>query len=487
MDPYREWLRSELELIYKVMHEHAPWRGTDPWDDPEFLASWLNNFQLLQFQLGHPPNEDELVSWWKSTNEYKDNENWVPPNPKPPLSNPIVGQVRVNGSGYADDNGPLLPIGLHLGDIFSKFTRDRGHAERYLETAANAGYSIIQFWMNLGTLGGSYWAGREVGPHVTPDYFGQLARFSDLLDSFQLKGVYNLGDYRLASMSHDDFWRQVDGILAGRDTAAFAFAGNEAWQTGANSGDECWRSIQNLGSGVIKTSTAPPDESSEQIARWCRGNFYAIHGWRDGEDNDRLRHIFSVHYEGNAPMRHGYQDEPTGPGNEVSVKAAHCYHGRDVDANHMCALTFQSLLCNQAFNYFCSEGIKSDGDITQRAGFYEVPKVASLLPIDVQSWANAIHFGDRFANTRIFRPVSGNAVRFDHRISPDGRFAGLLYGDQGQAKIANVRPCEMTLWNWDGTEITTQRFHKDQEFVVDFTRSQGGQPGHTAVAITGKL
>jgi hypothetical protein len=473
---YRAWQKAEIETIYKVMKEHAPWRGPKPWEDAEFMAAWLNNFQLIEQESGNPTSEEELITWWKSTEEYQNEwPKWEEgQHPNPPVIDGIVGQLRVNGGGYADDKGPVLPIGLHLGDIFSKYTRDQGHARRYLETASGAGYRIIQFWMNLGTLGGSYWAGREVGPHVTPDYFGQL------------KGVYNLGDYRLASLSHDSFWQQVNDILQSRDTAAFAFGGNEAWQTGANSGDEVWDSLEHMQSGVIKTSTAPPSEERSDIESWCRGNFYAIHGYRGGEDHDRLRHIFSVPWEGNPPTRYGYQDEWTGPGSVVSVKPPHCYNGRDVDANHMCAGAFQSLMCNQAFNYFCSEGVKSDGDITQRAGFFEVPKVATFLPLDLMSWDNPIHFGATQAR-RIFEPVSGNAVRFDHRIAPDGRFVGLLYGDQGQARIRNVRPCELSILNWDGSVERTQRFNRGDELVVDLVRSQNGQPGRTALPITGKI
>jgi hypothetical protein len=214
---------------------------------------------------------------------------------------------------------------------------------------------------------------------------------------------------------------------------------------------------------------------------------FAIHGYRGGEDHDRLRHIFSVILEGEPPTAHGYQDEWTGPGSAVSVKPPHCYEGRDVDANHMCAGAFQSLMCNQAFNYFCSEGVKSDGDITKRAGYAEVPKVASLLPIDVHAWPEAIHFGTRFANSRIFEPVSGNAVRFDHRIAPDGRFVGLLYGDQGQARVRCVRPCELTIKHWNGNDERTQMFSPGQEWIQDLARSQGGQPGRTALPVVGHL
>jgi len=493
MPTYRAWVKSEIDTIYKVMKEYAPWRGPEPWEDTEFLAAWLNNFQLIEQTTGQPTTEEQLINWWKSTQEYKDNENWEPepgPNPPEPGTNPIAGQVRISGSGYSDNNGPLLPIGLHLGDIFSKFTRDRGHAERYLSLANQAGYKIIQFWMNLGTLGGSYWSGREVGPNFTPDFWGQLNAFSDLLDSYGLKGVYNLGDYKLRGMSHEEFSRTLGQQLVNRDTAAFNFAGNEAWQTGADNINTLVDYINNFAlfcPDVIKTTTSPPSEESSDIDAWCAGDFYAIHGYRGGEDHDRIRHIFSVPWEGNPPSRFGYQDEPTGPGSEVSVKPSHCYNGRDVDANHMCALAFQSLMCNQAFNYFCSEGVKSDGDITKRAGFYEVPKVANLLPLDVMSWDTAFHFGDSQSGRRIFAPRSGNHVRFDHRIAPDGRFVGLFYGDEGQATATCVRPCTLTMLNWDDSVVIEHNFNKNDVITIDFARSQNGQPGHTAMPVTGKL
>lgn len=156
MPTYRAWAREEIETIYKVMKEHAPWRGSQPWNDAEFMASWLNNFQLMEQNSGHPTTEEELINWWKSTEEYQnewpkweaqppdpiDPDNPPPVNPDEPAiphPNPFIGQIRVNGSGYADDTGPILPIGLHLGDIFSKYTRDQRHVRTYLQHAVNAG------------------------------------------------------------------------------------------------------------------------------------------------------------------------------------------------------------------------------------------------------------------------------------------------------------------------------------------------------------
>jgi hypothetical protein len=310
------------------------------------------------------------------------------------------------------------------------------------------------------------------------------------LDSFGLKGIFCTGDYALRSMSHAEFAATLGGILAPRDTGALVIAGNEAWQTGADSIETLeafCEAFKSVCPDVPITTTAPPTEAAGDIAAWCGGDYYAIHGYRGGEDHDRIRHIFSVPWEGHPPCAYGFQDEPTGPGDEVSVKASHCYDGRDVDAFHLCALAAQSLICNQGFNFFCGDGVKLTGDIARWAGFAEVARVPSLLPPDLMAWPDPFHFGDSQSAVRVFRPNAGNEVRFDMRIADDGRIVGLLYGDEGRASVICERGCRISVTNWDGEVIADRGFSPGDELAVDFVRSQGGQPGRTCFLVRGEL
>lgn len=408
-----------------------------------------------------------------------------------PVESLIRGQLRVTEAGYADDMGPINPIGIHVGDLFSKFVRNPAHSENIIRQSRDVGYSLIHFWMNLGTIG-TYWNGRECGPGYTPDFWTRLSELGDLFDKYGMKGGYNLGDYKLWSGSHAEFFSQLGRELRGRDnqTAAYVFCGNEAWQTGADSPHEISDALDTFKAEcptIPITTTCPTSESKEDINEWCYGDFYSIHGWRDGEDHDRIRHIFSVMWEGDPPVRFGYQDEPTGPGDAVSVKPAHCYDGRDVDANHMCALAVQSILCNQAFNYFCSDGVKSDGDITRWAGFYEVPRIKSIIPSDIMSWPGAFHFGDSQSARRVFGPQEGQHLRFDHRISHDGRLFGLFYGDEGKNVARCHQACVISLIGFDGSIGQEVQYNPGEMIRLDFVRSQGGQPGYTAQVISGHL
>ena len=418
-----------------------------------------------------------------------------PPLASSQLPSLIQGQLRISEAGWCDDVKPIHPVGLHLGDIFSKFTRNPDHAESLVKLARDNGYPFIHFWMNLGTLGGDYWSGRECGPGFTPDFWHQLGKFGDLLDKYGIKGGYNLGDYALwPGQSHKEFFGELGRHLRGRvnQTAAYVFGGNEAWQTGAGSKEEILDALSEFTSENVTvpvTTTSPVDESTESIAEWCGGDFFAIHGWRDGEDHDRIRHIFSIDWEGHPPSTHGIQDEPTGPGDEVSVKAYHCYHGRDVDTNHMCALAVQSLMCNQGFNYFCSEGVKSDSleKLQQRAGFHEVGRVSQIVPIDIMAWPKPFHFGSSQSHVRVFSPVRGDTLRFDHRVSHDGRLFGLFYSDKGDTIARCERACAMSFIDWDGTVHPERVFNVGDELHITWVRSEGGQPGYTAQAVIGSL
>jgi len=410
-----------------------------------------------------------------------------------PGTSVIKGQLRITEAGYADDAGSFLPIGLHVGDLFSVFVRDPAKAESIVSTASSAGYPLIHFWMNLGTLG-DYWSGRECGPGYTDDFWGQLSRLGDLLDKYGMKGGYNLGDYELyPGQSHGSFFAELGRALKSRtnQTAAYVFGGNEAWQTGANNKEEISDALESFTaecSTIIVTTTAPPSESAPDIQAWCGGDFYAIHGFRGNEDHDRIRHIFSVPWEGHPPSKYGWQDEPTGPGDEVSVKPAHCYEGRDVDANHMCALAVQSLMCNQGFNYFCGAGVKSDTPLDSYAGFYEVAKVKAIVPIDIMGWPGVFHFGSSQSGQRVFSPLAEDTLRFDHRISHDGCIFGIFYGDQGRTYAKCERACFLSLVHWDGTISEEKQFDLSEQISFDFVRSTGGQPnGYTAQVVIGRL
>ena len=409
-----------------------------------------------------------------------------------PIASQIKGQLRVTSAGFADDAGPFLPIGLHVGDLFSVFVRDPTKAESIVSKAQAAGYPLIHFWMNLGTLGGDYWLGRECGWGYTNDFWGQLSRFGDLLDKYGMKGGYNLGDYKLWSGTHTEFFAELGRHLRSREhkTAAYVFGGNEAWQTGADSKTEISDALEAFTAEcntVPVTTTAPPSESAEDIDEWCGGDFFAIHGFRDNEDHDRIRHIFSVPWEGSPPCAYGLQDEPTGPGDEVSVKARHCYEGRDVDANHICALAVQSLMCNQGYNYFCGAGVKSDTDITTYPGFYETARVKAIVPIDIMGWPGPLHFGSSQPN-RVFSPCAEDTLRFDHRISHEGGIFGIFYGDEGHTAARCEQACFLSLVHWDGSISEEKQFDLGQEIHFDFVRSQGGQPnGYTAQVVVGRL
>jgi len=489
MTDYRMWAAHEIDTIHDLMRTHAPWRGDSPWDDPEFMSAWLNQMSVLDAEANL--SKETLEAWWLSTPEYIEQKPLWDESQKPPKFVGIVGQLRIDDAGYCDDNGRVLPIGLHVGDLFSKFVRDPDHSEIIIAQAAEAGYKLIHFWMNLGTLG-DYWAGRECGPGYTHDFWPKLAMLGDVFDKYGMKGGYNLGDYKLWEGNHKDFFRELGRQLRGRQncTAAYVFGGNEAWQTGADNKEEisdaldCFKEECNT---IIVTTTAPPDESESAIEDWCDGDFYAIHGYRGAEDHDRIRHIFSVPWEGNPPTRYGWQDEPTGPGDKVSVKASHCYEGRDVDSNHICALAVQSILNNQGYNYFCSDGVKSDGDIKSWPGYYETPRVIGFIPGDIMAWPKAFHFGSSQPD-RVFSPCAEDTLRFDHRISHSGELFGIFYGDEGHTRARCERACFLSFVGFDGMVHPEQQFDIGQEVSFDFRRSQGGLPnGYTAQVVRGRL
>lgn len=348
---------------------------------------------------------------------------------------PLVGRLRIEGGMFRDDTGPVLPIFCHFGEAFSRYTRDRDAVRRQLDAIAQAGYHGIRFWTVLSAHPRTlfYWAGRDVNETVTPDYWGQLRDFLRELESRQLRGVISQGGlYPEDIPDRVGFANRLADILDQTGTAnvvAIIEGGNEAWQTGESDPAALARfltPIKQRHPAALYTLTSPPGETKDELDRYSIGpaDLFDVHGYRGGHWWDKVRHIFSIAYEGLPMKRLGWQGEPTGPGGAVSVTD----NKQELDDDTLAALAAMSLMSRQAWCYMSGPGVQFDSPIDAQPGFWSVPRVRDALPADVMGFQRLIHGGQRWANERIFESIGD--TRCDHALSDDGRFVVIIYGPQ---------------------------------------------------------
>jgi hypothetical protein len=345
---------------------------------------------------------------------------------------PIVGRLRLQGDRmYVDDNGPVLPIFCHFGEAFSRYTRNRDAVRRQLDVIAQAGYHGIRFWTTLGGGGGGYWGGREVYEAWTPDYWGQLRDFLRDIAARNLRAVISQGDlFPAAIPDRFHFAQRLSDVLdevGAAGSVAIIEGGNEAWQTGESDPNRLaqfvgW--IKQRHPATLCTISSPPGEGRDELNAWSvyPADLFDVHGYRDGHWWDKVRHIFSISYEGQPNKRLGWQGEPCGPGGAVSVTA----NKHELDGNTLPAMAAMSLMSRQAWCFMSGAGVLFDYPIDSELGFWEVPRVRDALPRDVMNFSMLIHGGTRWANERVFEALG--ETRCDHALSDDGRFVAILYG-----------------------------------------------------------
>lgn len=370
----------------------------------------------------------------------------VPPVPVTPAA--MVGRVRIEGDCFRDDTGCVLPLYAHAGDLFSLYTRNPSRALQELDSIANAGYHGLRTWSTLGCDGGKcpdrsdYWYGREVGPLVTPDYYGRVREFFSHVKDRRLRLVWSQGDIKAIGDRRDTMTRfaQLDNEFGG--VIDFIDCGNEAWQTGESDPRklaECVSYYRDAGGRALKSLTsADGDPTYQDINKWSisPADVFDVHSWRGGHSWDKRRHIWSYTYcgEGCPALRFGIGSEPPGNGALVSVTS----NKHELDDEAVSLLAVASMTGRQAFVWFSGEGVKIDQGLHVESGFASSPRMVAKLPKDMMQFETSHHSGTSWSNVRVLE-VPNDIVRIDGRISNGGRFVYVIDGPEGTHSLRVAR------------------------------------------------
>jgi hypothetical protein len=363
-----------------------------------------------------------------------------PVDPPPPSGESLlIGQVGVEGGGgWRDAENAKNMIGCHLGDLLSLWFHNNPRAREVLGYVRQANYPFHRYWTTLGP-GSAFWAGREVypgAPGISPErYWAGHEDFLAYNRELGLKVIPSQGDIRpivipdrvnFANNMADLFDRQGPDLC-------FMFEGaNESRDTGEpdpNRLADFVRVFKRRHPGVLCGLSAYTGHEDVNITNaFSRepADVFIVHGYRDGHYWDKLRHIFSFKYESRPNKRQGIQMEPFGFGDDVSASQ----NKHEIDAHVAQLAAAMSVMTNQAWVYFSGPGVRTDANherLENMPGFWEVPKVARMIPHDVGRYDELFHGGDRFADRRVFAAV-GELGRADHAYYRDGRFVCIMYG-----------------------------------------------------------
>lgn len=353
---------------------------------------------------------------------------------KVPVVTPIVkglqGAIRIQDGSFADDTGPVNPVLCHAGDLIAHWVNGRREQVRaILDDIAKAGYHGVRTWTVLGPH--PYWSGYFCGPHVQADYFQQVAEFAAELKARGLYWLVSQGDMLRAypeTARRVEFMQNLANTLKDTGIVFGVDGANEALWNGEGDPErikpvvDAYRRIHPV--EVWSLTSAATEEVADLNA--TDGSVFDVHGSRDGNWWDKIRHIFSIVYEGGPDKRLGIQSEPFGPGELVSVTA----NKHELTTPVECLAACQSLLSRQAWVYFSGPGVKSDQRerLQDMPGFWETPAAASILPKDVARFAKVIHGGATWRGQRVWAVTTNDHTRADHALSNDGRFVCILYG-----------------------------------------------------------
>lgn len=402
----------------------------------------------------------------------------------------VVGRLRLDQRhAFRDDVGCLNPTYAHSGDLFSVFVRDAARALGELDAVAAAGYHGLRVWITLGcgpnTAHGchpsDYWYRREVGPDVTPDYWGHLRAFRDALVARGLRLVASQGDL---SQLRDR--RAFMERLAALDTESpfldFVDGGNEMWQNGEPDPAKLAQFVRwyaDAGGQALKTLTdaplygpdAPPPP--QQFDTWSipPADLFDVHSFRGGNSWDKRRHIWGYTYPGHgAPAKkNGINSEPPGGGARVSaIENAH-----EMDDEAVALLALASHLGRQAFVWFSGEGVILDAGLRTEPGFAAVPRAVALLPEDVQTFETQTHSEPNAAGRqRVLESDAPKGVRIDGRIAHDGRFAFTIDGPPGTYPLRVARSFDGHLYHPGTAEGIEVHAAAGDWITVTFTRGR---------------
>jgi len=426
--------------------------------DPLAAAVWVDGVYVELWQTMGPENDplakhqaikDEIFRRIEAQKRVRDAANQPAPAPTP-VGLPIRGVLRlVDGGrgGLADDLGRRIFTGCHAGDLLSRFYRYPDAVRAHLDTISAAGCQFVRTWT---ILDGPWWAERtgEIHPEM-PGYWQAVHFFARELVTRGLRWLVSQGD----AMRHYQgdgqrrFFMRNLGLTLGEEGGIERLVigvdgGNEAWQIGEPDPDRLATALAAFLEVLpvpIASLTSCADEG--ELNRYARTPSTVIdYHLSRMPFRHAIERCFTASYWDGKLLPFLVSSEPPGGGPHVSA-TNHPEEWLDLEVTGTLALVHY--LTKQLYVHMSSPGVISDEPFDRYPALAQGPKLAAMLPADIQSW-RAFHGGEGRASSpeRILAAPPGN-FRCDHVKAPDGRIACLVYVDE---------PCHLDLFAVNGFE-----------------------------------
>lgn len=330
------------------------------------------------------------------------------PTPGPgPATTKRTGRVRLEGSSFADDQGPFNALGITYMSAMSMYRNDRPRLEKTLAEMKANGFDYIRV---LGTVGDydkpDYWDGREIDWR-DPGYKDAIAGLTDLAyDTYGLRVEWTLiGDGQKNIPNEADRYRLLDTFLEmskGREEKIQHFeVANEAWQNGfaGDAGVAQLRAMTkylNDRTDVLVAASAPDGGEPADVERLYGGGVADLATFHFDRDTSKteggwrpVRQPWEWQYTGgsNGIPRVATNNEPIGPGASVSSEN---------DPKKLVAGAIVSYLSGLPGHVFHTRaGVRGDEDFSSQPGFDAFKAMKSYVPSDLASWTRKnAHWSD---------------------------------------------------------------------------------------------
>lgn len=434
--------------------------------------------------------DSEAVHDWESFDASADLINPPVPEPGPGPALRIVGPLRTAGMAIIDSVGQLVkPKILHAMFLFSDWVhdhKDRVRAELEHAVDLPVPYDGIRFCDHLGYYSPP-WNGMEIGPFSyrnragglvdpTPDYYGKLEEFLNVVRSYGLGVHHSRGD--LNGLNVNQIFRHIEDVArvqrnVGLDMILLNEACNEAWQNMPATAPlvETLKAMcSRMPKETLKASSAANDDyggETEEAAREYLVDIAYKHGYRGGETGNRLGHIHAFAYETLKALGvAGWEGEPAGPSEGVTV-------GREDSIEGVCLMGIQMAAFSQGATYMSGAGVFGRQPIWIMPGYAEWPRGIELLPHDVMTFDKIMHGGDTWRGKRIFAVDDRPGTRCDQRLNTkDGRFIATIYGQPGSHNIPVEKSCEVTIYTPHTAQAWTFELKKDTTWPMSFDKGR---------------
>jgi len=396
---------------------------------------------------------DQMRAWIRASDEYA-----LVHAPPPLHPNPLVGGLRYGDRCYADANGPVNPVSLHLGDLIGQgLAFGVQHILPALDLAQQAGFHIVRSWFQNHQEPGMksydlFWGSK---PTPTWDPRTNVSRFSEILQAGADRGLtWHLAGGGLERVSNTDenalFDCLGDAIGAvGPQYFSLIEALNECRDTGDGDDrtpEELERLVQRVRSRfpqlLYSLSAYTGTEDRAVLAAFTPAwmQHYLYHALRGMTVADYLRHYFSMGYSGESPpVRHrGWSGEPWGVN---GPNAPNMVSGMNppVDGPAMVMGACMAVMARIVPTFMSGPGvIYGCDDLASMPGFFEVPATVRRLPRDLMQFRTLSHSG---ASKPLRIHAARGNVRADYAIHDDGRYVEVTYGPPNEShELPQVRP-----------------------------------------------